>query len=53
MVQDSARLAVEDLSALPPDALAGRTVAVTGAAFLFGLLLLPLCVETKGETLPS
>jgi MFS family permease len=31
----------------------GVPVAVTAAAFLFGLLLLPLCVETRGETLPE
>jgi MFS family permease len=30
----------------------GMPVAATAGAFLLGLLLLPLCVETRGESLP-
>jgi MFS family permease len=31
----------------------GIPVAMTSCAFVIGLLLLPLCVETRGETLPQ
>ena len=31
----------------------GTPVAMTGVAFLIGLLLIPLAVETRGSTLPS
>ena len=31
----------------------GVPVALTATAFIFGLLLLPMCVETRGENLPA
>jgi MFS family permease len=31
----------------------GMPVAITATAFIFGLLLLPLCLETRGRPLPS
>jgi MFS family permease len=31
----------------------GMPVAVTASAFIFGLLLLPMCLETQGEKLPD
>jgi MFS family permease len=31
----------------------GTPVAVTASAFIFGLLLLPMCLETRGQRLPD